>query len=179
MAETAAYQFSDCDLQGRYRYSLTATTSAPGAARLVVVQCNPSLADGQRSDPTAGKVARWAQEQGFAEVEFLNLFARIGEHPEALRHLRYAQLVGTRNDQVIAGALAKAGTTLVLAWGARLPVGERAYRRRKDELRDLVTAVGRQPHHVGALTAGRYPRHGRMWNGGNRGLAPLDWDAIA
>ena len=54
-----------------YRYLLRVALSplAPEPIphrRLTVIQKNPSLANAQRSDPTAGKVEAWARRSGFA-----------------------------------------------------------------------------------------------------------------
>ena len=172
------YTLGDCDLQGPYRYSLCVDTQSAASGLLLVMQCNPSNANSRRADPTVGKVAHWAAASGFGTVVFLNLFARISPYPEALRHLRYAQLVGPRNDEVIATQLQRPDPTLVLAWGAGLPVGRQRYTRRLTEIRQLIVGRGIPIHRVGQLTAGGFPRHGRMWNGDNRQLLPLDWTAL-
>jgi hypothetical protein len=173
-----SYTLGSCDVQGRYRYSLQVISAERSPRRLIVIQCNPSVATSQRADPTVGKVARWAVEHGFGETVFLNLFARISPYPDELLGLRYAQLVGPRNDATIAAQLGRPGSTLVLAWGGRLPVDSRRYARRVAEVRGLVTAAGVEAFHVGALTANRYPRHGRMWNRGNRDLRRLAWSSL-
>ena len=169
------YSLTDCLEEPDYRYSLVARTDAAGSASLAVVQCNPSRASGTRSDPTVGKVATWAEENGFSSVTFLNLFARRSPLVHEISHLSYQELVGPKNNDVLARHAA-GGSTLVLAWGGTLPVPDELYRKRLAELRELL--AGRPAHRVGALSGGRYPRHGRMWNAGNRKLEPVEWSEL-
>ncbi|QJD29330.1 DUF1643 domain-containing protein [Methylococcus geothermalis] len=170
-----AYTLTECEEERDYRYSLRARTDAAGSAFLVVVQCNPSRASGTRSDPTVGKVSNWAEENGFSSVTFLNLFARRSPSIHEISHLPYVDLVGPRNDEVLALHAAGA-STLVLAWGSSLPVPEELYLKRLVEVRGLL--MGRPAHRVGSLACGRYPRHGRMWNADNRTLEPLEWNEL-
>ncbi|WP_240099684.1 DUF1643 domain-containing protein [Thermomonas flagellata] len=170
-----AYTLTGCLEEPDYRYSLVARTSAAGNKSLAVIQCNPSRASGTRSDPTVGKVSYWAEEHGFSSVTFLNLFARRSPQVHEISHLSYAELVGPRNNETLAHH-ASGTSTLVLAWGGSLPVPDELYRKRLAELRELL--AGRQVHRVGPLSGGRYPRHGRMWNAGNRKLEPLEWTEL-
>ena len=167
-----AYTLTECLEEPDYRYSLVARTDARGSESLAVVQCNPSRASGSRSDPTVGKVSKWAEENGFGSVTFLNLFARRSPQVHEISHLSYTELVGPKNDEALARQAANS-STLVLAWGGTLPVPDELYLKRLAELRELL--AGRQVHRVGSLSGGRFPRHGRMWNAGNRKLEPLEW----
>ncbi|MGP1681246.1 MAG: DUF1643 domain-containing protein [Giesbergeria sp.] len=169
------YTLTECQEESDYRYSLRAQTAALGGASLVVIQCNPSRASGTRSDPTVGKVSNWAEENGFSSVTFLNLFARRSPRVHEISHLSYSELVGPRNNEVLASH-AGGDSTVVLAWGSTLPVPDDLYHQRLAEIRDLL--AGHPVHRVGALSGGRYPRHGRMWNTGNRTLEPLMWSAL-
>lgn len=170
-----AYKITACEEEPGYRYALHVRTDADSESGMVVVQCNPSRASGMRSDPTVGKVSKWAEENGFGSVIFLNLFARRSSSVAEIRNLAYSELVGAENDSAIA-RYGKAGSKLVLAWGRSLPVPESRYVQRLLEVRDLL--AGRPLYRVGALVGGRYPRHGRMWNADNRTLAPLAWSEI-
>lgn len=169
------YTLTECQEEQDYRYSLLARTEAAGNLSLIVVQCNPSRASGTRSDPTVGKVSNWAEENAFSSITFLNLFARRSPSVHEISHLSYVELVGPRNDEVLARHTARS-STLVLAWGGTLPVPEELYLRRLVELRKLLG--GRPAHRVGSLAYGRYPRHGRMWNTGNRTLKALEWSEL-
>ena len=170
-----AYTLTDCLEEPDYRYSLVARTDASGSRSLAVVQCNPSRASGTRSDPTVGKVSNWAEENGLSSVTFLNLFARRSPQVHEISHLSYVELVGPRSDEALTRHAASA-STLVLAWGGTLPVPDELYCKRLAEVRALL--AGRQVHRVGSLSGGRYPRHGRMWNAGNRKLEPLEWSEL-
>ena len=165
-----AYTITGCEEEPDYRYVLHVNTSAQGEKSLVVIQCNPSRASGTRSDPTVGKVSNWAEENGFCSVTFLNLFARRSPSIEEIRHLPYEELIGPKNNEALL-RYGSASSTLVLAWGGTLPVPEPLYLQRLHEVRDLL--AGCPVYRVGALVYGRYPRHGRMWNAGNRTLDSL------
>lgn len=170
-----AYTITKCEEEPNYRYVLEVKTDAPAGKSLVVIQCNPSRASSTRSDPTVGKVSNWAEENVFCSVTFLNLFARRSPSVDEISHLAYAELVGSKNNEALSRyAIAK--STFVLAWGGRLPVPEQLYSRRLSEVHDLLAE--HPIHRVGALVYGRYPRHGRMWNTGNRTLELLEWDEL-
>lgn len=170
-----AYRLAKCEEEPSYRYSLTIETDAVGGRGLLVVLCNPSLASSTRSDPTVGKVSTWAEEAGFASVVFLNLFARRSPSIDEISYLPYTDLVGAKNDAVLA-RYGSMHATLVFAWGATLPVSNELYQRRLLEIKILFSS--RSIFRVGALSLGQYPRHGRMWNKGNRLLQPLNWDEL-
>lgn len=170
-----AYTLTDCRDEPDYRYALTARTDAAGNASLIVVQCNPSRASGTRSDPTVGKVSTWAEENGFSRVTFLNLFARRSPTVSEISHLPYLELVGPKNDEVLASFTTN-DSTLILAWGGSLPVPDELYRQRLAEVHGLLG--GCPAYHVGSMVRGRYPRHGRMWNSGDRKLEPVQWSEL-
>ena len=172
------YRLGNCDLENFYRYSLVAHIDNQFNKPLVVIQCNPSVASSIRSDPTVGKVAAWAEEYGYGEVVFLNLFAIISSQPSVLNGKPYEDIVGPRNDSILKAQFNRPNCTVVLAWGGDIPVQETYYIRRLAELRKLVESSGHIAHHVGALSYGTYPRHGRMWNKGNRDLRILKWEKI-
>lgn len=172
------YTLGECDREYPYRYSLVASTQSQSGKALVVVQCNPSVASDSGSDPTVGKVAIWAEEMGFSRVVFLNLFALISSQTSVLIDKPYEQIVGPRNDETLTSQLKQKNCTVVLAWGGDVPVGTAFYKRRLTEIKKHLDDAGQIAHHVGALSYGTYPRHGRMWNKGNRDLRVLDWEKI-
>jgi hypothetical protein len=161
-----AYKIIDCFRENPYRYSLTVLTDCNSERSLIVIQCNPSKACENMSDPTVGKVSIWAEENGFSKVLFLNLFACVSSQPVDLKG---------KSDEILARHI-KNGGLVVLAWGGGVPDG--SYQRRLTEIKQLLDHAEITPNHVGALSYGRYPRHGRMWNKGNREISVLDWGAI-
>jgi hypothetical protein len=111
-----AYKITDCFCEHPYRYSLTVRTDCNSERSLIVIQCNPSVARKNVSDPTVGKVSIWAEENGFGEVVFLNLFAYVSPQTADLVGKNYEYLVGTKNDEILARYI-KNGGLVVLAWG--------------------------------------------------------------
>lgn len=172
------YQLGECDCEYPYRYSLIARIDNKSNKVLVVIQCNPSVASNTRSDPTVGKVAVWAEEFGFGEVVFLNLFALVSSQTSALIGKSYTEIVGPRNDSTLEAQLKRSNCTVVLAWGGDVPIQDAYYFRRLNEIKKLVESSGHSAHHVGALSYDTHPRHGRMWNSGNRHLHLLEWEKI-
>lgn len=171
------YKMGTCCLDEPYRYALTVQTDCNSDKTLVVIQCNPSVATGSVSDPTVGKVSIWAEENGFKTVVFLNLFAYVSTNTADLIGKSYDHLVGPNNDEMIAKFITNS-STLVLAWGGSVPLPEAHYLQRVSEIKQRLDHAQVTPYHVGSLSYGRYPRHGRMWNKGNRQLLPLDWTTI-
>lgn len=172
-----AYKITGCVREHLYRYSLTVRTDCDSGRSLIVIQCNPSVARENVSDPTVGKVSIWAEENGFSDVVFLNLFAYVSPQASDLEGKSYEYLLGPKNDDILAEHL-NADAIVVLGWGGNVPVPDSSYRRRLTEIKQLLDRARVTPNHVGALSYGKYPRHGRMWNTGNRTLSALDWRAI-
>ncbi|MBP5996372.1 MAG: DUF1643 domain-containing protein [Azonexus sp.] len=167
----------ECYSEGPYRYVLAVDTDSGSDKTLVLVQCNPSVANGKRSDPTVGKVSYWAEENGFKTVVFLNLFAYVSSDTANLEDKSHDLLVGPKNDETLAKYIVH-GSTVVLAWGGSVPVSNEHYLQRVTEIKQRLDHAQVTPYRVGNLSYGRYPRHGRMWNKGNRQLLPLEWSAI-
>jgi hypothetical protein len=154
-----AYRLMHCDEEPNYRYSLAVETDAKGVEGLVVVQCNPSRASATRFDPTVGKVSLWAEEKGFASISFLNLFARRSPDVSEISHLSYSDLVGPKNDAVLAHH-SSMDATFVFAWGARLPVPRHLYERR---LREIQSFFCSRPPSVSIVVTPACRSQNRPW----------------
>lgn len=169
------YKIISCDEDPDYRYVLDVTTGHSGSHVAAIVQLNPSKADASRSDATIGKTSRWAAQNQVSRVLFLNLFALRGTDPNSLLGKPFSDLVGPRNDAASTAAL-KQADTIIVAWGGIHRDLHLHYRRRLSEVNILV---GSRPiHGVGPPTAAGFPRHGRMWNSGNRDLRSLLWNTL-
>jgi hypothetical protein len=171
------YQITDCERNETYRYSLSVRTDCQSGNRLVVIQCNPSVASENNPDPTVGKVSLWAEENNFSEVIFLNLFAYIYSYTIDLAGKGYDFLVGPNNDKTLKKHISSK-TTVVLAWGGDVPVPISYYKQRLCCVKDILDSASVKPHKVGTLSYGTHPRHGRMWNKNNRKLSALEWVEI-
>lgn len=174
------YDLVDDDIEGNYRYSLTAKIHGEGTGTAVVIQCNPSKAKKGRSDPTVGKVCNWALEKGYARVIFVNLYALIATKPPKLLAAWEAaedrpDIIGPCNDAAILAALSDEDVQVVIyAWGATPEdLGMHEYARRNYELHQVFKQtpllIG-DIYHVGSLSEHRYYRHGLTWNAGDRDL---------
>ena len=169
--ENSVYQFSDVCLENEYRYYLRAEILNPKSNRhLLVVQLNPSKANGSKSDATAGKVCHWAARNNYAVVHFLNLFARIATiQTEISRQISYEKLVGVgnKNDDQLIDILRSVpkNTPVVFAYGEPDGVLCIHYSRRVLEVETLLKKRGvKKIFRVGPLSNGQFPRHGRAWN---------------
>ena len=157
-------------LEGKHRYVLPFRLSE-NSKELAVIQINPSLANGKRSDPTVGKVNKWAKEKNYGIVYFLNFFAIVNPKQEMIEVIDFDLLVGPKNDTFISDV--PRSSDIIIATGK--PKGPLAqyYEKRKHEI--LSVLKDRELHCVGELTKDGYPRHGRMWNLANRDLNRLGW----
>ncbi len=104
----------------KYRYELRRSwddTLRP----LVVVCCNPSIADeGTTDDPTCRRLYSFAAHWGFGGVRLFNIFALCSTDPKALRDSvkRGASPIGQDNDHTIRAALEEhREDKLLIAWG--------------------------------------------------------------
>jgi len=172
-----SYKIRECIKDDIYRYSLKVETDSKSTKKLIVIQCNPSNADANKSDATVGKVSTWAEEKGFNEVIFLNLFAFISSNPEDLKNKKYEDIVGSNNNSIIEEYIKESNITVVLAWGDMFGI-QKLYEQRLKELKIILDKYNVKPSIVGGLTQDGYPRHGKMWNKGYRELSILKWSDI-
>ncbi len=152
------------NIENNYRYRLKEQPLGNSVSRLAVIQINPSLAEGIRSDPTIGKIKKWAEGK-YGLIVFLNLFAYINSRQTEIAEDDYQVLVGPENNKIIEGEV-KLACKVIIAWGKPRGVFVKHYQRRIEELKELLE--GHRLHRVGKLSYGKYPHHGRMWNGDNR-----------
>lgn len=179
MAKPYKIECADDWINETHRYRLDVSTTVDNAKRLVVVQINPSKAgkrraDGTiRSDSTIGKVAAWAIANGYGKVTFLNLFAYVATDQKLLNKVSFRTLVGNRNDDFIISSLDKTAR-IVVAWGRPdRSIDKAVLDRRIAALRSLLGR--RRVYAVGKPVAKQFPRHGRLWNSGNRFLRIFKW----
>jgi hypothetical protein len=167
--KNSIYQFSDVHLENEYRYSLRAEIlNAKSNRHLLVIQLNPSKANGSKSDATAGKVCNWAARENFAVVHFLNLFARIATiQKEISLKIPYKKLVGSKNDVSLIEVLDSVpkDSPVVFAYGKPEGVLNNYHSKRISKVKKLLKKCGVEKIFcVGSLSNGIFPRHGRAWN---------------
>jgi hypothetical protein len=150
---------SDCQ---RFRYRLGRSWDA--GETLLFVMLNPSTADAHEDDATIRRCIRFAQQEGFAALEVVNLFAFRATDPKELRRAGYP--VGPENDRHITDA-ARAAAKVCLAWGANVAGLERP-----QVVIPLLRAAG-APLHVLRMTRSAYPQHPLMLPSSCR-LVPFD-----
>ncbi len=85
--------FSPC---GMYRWSLRRKWSKSNKRTLLFVGLNPSIATGEKDDPTLRRLLRFSRGWGYGELIVVNLFARISKTPEVL--IKCAEPIGVKND---------------------------------------------------------------------------------
>ena len=182
--ENSVYRLGEARIEGGYRYYLRGEILKPKSARhLVVVQLNPSKANGKRSDATAGKVCNWAARNDFAVIHFVNLFARIATVQSDVRQdISYEELVGAENDRClnnVLDAVPKDDSRFVFAYGQPEGVLYDFHSKRVGEIEALLSRHRvKEIFRVGPLSNGKFPRHGRAWNK-DVGLEALDIHALA
>jgi hypothetical protein len=164
---TDAWVELDKDAEGPYRYMLWRGESKSGM-RMTIIQLNPSEAGASeragKTDPTVRIVERWAVENGYASVMYLNLFAWRHGKSAALdcciteKGADYA--IGPRNDDVLSRWTTE--PDVYAAWGDAKDVRPNAgavMKRRVSVLALLDCDLWR----VGPLTKRGNPMHGYSW----------------
>ena len=101
------------DPNGGYRYLLWRLwdDSLPSLGFILL---NPSIADGERDDPTLNRCGGFARSWGFGRVSVANLFAWRSTDSRALRSA--VDPIGEGNDRYIKQLVSEADT-VVAAWG--------------------------------------------------------------
>ncbi|WP_194384368.1 DUF1643 domain-containing protein [Microbacterium luteum] len=141
--------------------------SSDGAARfvlgtggenpLVCFGINPSTAKPGALDPTAKRVARFAQDNGFDSWAMLNVYPQIATDPKRMDR-EYRLELKTENERQIERAIDGRSLTLLAAWGGLIV--SRPYLRRL--LSDIVTvtaSAGCDWVSLGEPTKDGHPRH--------------------
>lgn len=123
----------DAFVLGPYRYWLSRHWE-PSCESVVWVLLNPSIADGEREDPTLSRVINFSKAWGYGGLVVVNLFAYVATDPLDLL-LPGREIVGPRTDDYLHNELAR-GHATILAWGAR----GGHYPARVDEVLELVRA---------------------------------------
>lgn len=145
--------FSEC---GLFRYLLEHDFGGTGPV-ISLGMVNPSLANGEKNDPTMTKVDGFATRLGASKVTVWNPFARIAKDIRDLRHV--ADPIGPENDAYIAKAIEGADIHIV-AWGplSKLP---KPLRGRWRSVVDVLLKAGAKPMCWGTALDG-HPRHPLM-----------------
>lgn len=145
--------FSDC---GLYRYLLEHDFGGSGPV-ISLGMVNPSLADGNKNDPTMTKVDGFALRLGASKVKVWNKYALIDKDVKALRSA--VDPVGPENDAYIAQAIRDADIHII-AWGplSKLP---KPLRGRWRSVVDVLSQAGAKPMCWGTALDGQ-PRHPLM-----------------
>ena len=149
---------------GKYRYCLYSDKFDHNGKTLIVIQKNPSLADCNRSDPTAGKIIKWAKERKFSKIIFLNLFSYRSPKTDIFGIYDYETLIGSKTDIYLKEILSEnPNATIVAAWGNNpKSFSKDEYDKRVKEVVDIIGKDRLQI--VGKITKKGYPRHGLSWN---------------
>lgn len=98
---------------GAYRYRLSRVWAE--GSRCTFIMLNPSTADAQIDDATIRRCIGYAKTWGHGALDVVNLFALRSTDPEGL--YGHADPIGPENDQHLID-VARAATTIVVAWGA-------------------------------------------------------------
>ena len=108
-----------CLIKDNHRlYLIEDVNVAKHDSNLIVIQKNPSWANGKKSDSTAGKVLKWAREHNFGKVIFLNLFSYITSKADILDNNNLQFFIHTETDGYIRKFIEEnPSATIVAAWG--------------------------------------------------------------
>ena len=90
---------------------------------LTWVMLNPSTAGAFADDPTIKRCIRFAQRDGYAGIQVVNLFALRATDPRELQ--AHPDPVGPCNDRMLAEATL--GAAVVAAWGTHQGPGDRGH----------------------------------------------------
>jgi hypothetical protein len=137
----------------RYRWSLRRAWPGNGPA-MTFVMLNPSTAGATQDDATIRRCRGFAEREGCASFEVVNLFALVSTSPAAL--LSDPDPVGAASDQFIAACTGRDNRTVVVASGAN--ADRPRLLTRANQVLDLL-----DEHEVAyralGITAGRRPAH--------------------
>jgi hypothetical protein len=138
----------------RYRYMLE---RGENPRALVFIMVNPSIATGDKHDPTIRKCKGFARTLGFDGFKVVNLFASIATDPKSLRYMSNPE--GPLNDYFIADAIS-AAEVVIVAWGSlgKLP---KDLRQQAGRMIRHAKIVGKNLYCLGQTTSGD-PRHPLM-----------------
>jgi len=108
----------------RYRYLLWRIwdeTKPP----VLFIGVNPSTADGEKKDPTLGRMIGFAKDIGFGGIYVANLYAIVSKIPEIIRKID--DPIGPENDTFLKQK-ASEGIAVIFCWGSFPWISDRANR---------------------------------------------------
>ena len=156
---------------GIYRYALyipyhrqTSCTRTAG-----VILKNPSSADARRADTTVRKVEEYVFQHlsSVGQLTILNLFGyRATDTRDVNSKISndgIESAIGDQNDDFIRSTIHNCDK-IVVAWGSRSRINEKAYDRRIQQIARLLYPYRTKLFHVGQLTNKKHPRHGQIWS---------------
>ncbi len=161
------------------RYSLEVGLNTEGTATCLVIQKNPSKANGELSDHTINRVLeylfrnrdRYPVLEEVGKVVFLNLIPFYETYSHRLA-AKLGELPDPANTQVLLRYLREGGLCIA-GWGNPAPGLAALHGQLAEGVLDALRHSSCEVYHVGELTRLAYPRHGQIWGYGDR-LAPLD-----
>ena len=153
-----------CLIEDGHRYYLIKDLNINNGHKLIIIQKNPSTANGNRSDPTAGKVIKWAKEHNFGKVIFLNLFSYIASNATMINNNNFQNIKNKKTDDWLSMLIKNnPNAIIVAAWGNNPKYLDKS--KYDDRINEVVELVGKDNLHlVGSITKRRYPKHGLSWN---------------
>ena len=154
MSSDAIHRSAIVSPDGRYRYRLDRRWALSQGVRMAFVMLNPSTADGMVDDPTIRRCIGFAQREGAASLQVVNLFAYRATDPKFLANAKRkgVDIAGEFNDDYLADVLHTAAI-VVAAWGAHKEASSRA-----GHLADMAAASGARLMCLGTTKNGS-PRH--------------------
>jgi hypothetical protein len=155
------------------RYSLEVGLEEGGEGTCLVIQKNPSKANGHLSDHTINRVLnyiyrnrdRYAVLENVGKVVYLNLIPLYETFSNRLVYKKElaADPVNTR---VIFRYLQE-GAPSIIGWGNPAPGLARLHNRLAEGVLNSLRRDRSEVYHVGGLTRLGHPRHGQIWGYGD------------
>ena len=135
---------------------------------VAIVMKNPSSADEHNADTTIRRVEEYVHRnfRSAATLTVLNLFAYRATDPADVEETRRLSgldsIVGDGNDAAISAA-GQASDQVILGWGAPSGIDQVDYKRRIQQVTEILQPYRHKLWHVSPLTSDSHPRHPLQW----------------
>lgn len=154
------------NIENKYRYLLKIPLKSSENKKILVIMKNPSKANKYISDLTIDRVLTFCHDEGYSEVNIMNLYSYYSSSPKEIGNLiengEINTAIGEDNDNIMINLMGEINDVIV-AWGTNTFNHTKEYKNRIKQVIDIIK--DKNLYYVESISGkGWYPRHAQVWS---------------